>query len=139
MPYQEVGKKTTDALVKHKDFYETNRDAAEPTPYPAWIARWKGDSIEGILVSGPHTNYRRNSSYRLQVMPHDVRADEGDIWMIFGNKQLHRIIRDNKLIGKKIRIELLGRQRQDWGGRPRKVYRVWIDQGKLIRKETEVY
>ena len=141
MGFQEVGKQITDQLISHKDFYETHADAGMHTPKPAWIARYKGDSIEGILISGPHTNYRRNSSYYIQLTENTARLQESAIWMIFGNKQLHKLFGDNNLVGtgKKIRIEMVGRQRQNWGGRPRKVYRVFLDDGKLIRHDKEVY
>ena len=43
------------------------------------------------------------------------------------------------LVGKKIRVEFIGRQAQDWGGRPRKVYRIHVDDGKLVRKERQVF
>ena len=140
MGFEEAGKQITDKLVKAKEFYETPKDQNEPTPDPAWIARYKGDNIEGILLSGPHTHHRRNSSYRLQITENSERVQEGRVWMIFGNKQLHVIFRDNNLVGsgKRIRIEYIGRERQNWGGRPRKVYRVFVDDGKIFKKEREV-
>lgn len=113
----EVGKKQVDKIVKMRNFEPEVREHPHRQFY---IFRWQGDQIEGIL-GPPVTNYRRNTSYPIQL-------NDGNTVEIFGNKLLHSIIRENELIGSRVKIVYIGRQHNVWG-RPAKVYRVYKVQG----------
>jgi hypothetical protein len=84
------------------------------------IFRYPGDQIEGLLIAGPMANSRRNASYI-------VETDDGEEIEFYGNKQLHAILPD--LRGKFIRIVYVGWQRLPRCKKPRKVYRVFQQQG----------
>jgi hypothetical protein len=85
----------------------------------AFIFRWPGDILEGVLIAGPIVNTRRNASY--------IVDDAGEEIEFYGNQQLHAILPD--LLGKAIRIEYVGWQRLPRCSKPRKVYRVWEIKG----------
>ncbi|MDD5367373.1 MAG: hypothetical protein PHR30_18725 [Gallionellaceae bacterium] len=85
----------------------------------AYIFRWPGDRLEGVLVAGPIKNTRRNASYIIQDGDEEVE--------FFGNQQLHTILPD--LRGKVIRVEYVGWQRLPRCAKPRKVYRVFEVKG----------
>lgn len=121
----EIGKKTIDKITKSRQFEPERR---EPPQNKYFIFRWIDDEIAGILGS-PITNFRRNTSY-------PITKDNGETVEIFGNKILHEIIRQNELIGAKVRIVYIGRQRIP-RCRPRKIYRVFKITGVITETETE--
>lgn len=81
-----------------------------------FIFREIGDSIEGFLGPGI-VNYRRNKSYPVQL-------SNGDVYEIFGNRWLHRIIEDNELVGSIVRITYVGLRRVYGHARSQKIYDV---------------
>ena len=109
----EIGKKQIDKITKSRRFEPERR---EPPANKYFIFRWQGDDITGIL-GAPITNFRRNTSY-------PITKENGETVEIFGNKILHEIIRQNELIGSKVRIIYIGRQ-QIPHCRPRKIYRIY--------------
>ena len=117
----EIHKGYADRLVKDPRF-ETVGAGNDGTARRrrAYIFRWPGDRLEGVLVAGPIANTRRNASYI-------VETDDGEEVEFFGNQQLHVILPD--LRGKYIRIEYVGWQRLPRCAKPRKVYRVWEVKG----------
>lgn len=111
---REVGKKTVDQIEQTRTF--------EPFLKPQvgeriHIFHKKGEFIEGILGS-PLKNFQRSSSYPI------TRAD-GTVIEFFGNRLLHQLIRKGELIGKRVRIQYIGRQATNYGGHWRKIYRVF--------------
>lgn len=125
----EVGKRTTDRLVKAQNF-EVPSVFAGP-PRKAFIFRWPGDRLEGRLIAGPIQNTRRNSSYKIETA-------EGEEIEFFGNKQIHEAIRKGELLGSWIRIEYIGQQILPGCKKARKVYRIWKDKGVVTPKFSEV-
>jgi len=101
-----------------------------------YIFKRVGESIEGFL-GAPIANVRRNTSYPLELtegIADNPALKEGDTVEFFGNKLLHCVIRDNELIGARIRIEYIGHQFIPGYGRRRKVFRVFKAEG-LSEKE----
>jgi len=127
--YTQIGKGITDAAIRSRTF-----EAKQPQDYDApagrifWIARWPGDQIEGRLVAGPIVNPRRNSSYILQLDPdHPLVKGRGSAEIeIWGNKLLHKILRENDVRGRRLRIEYVGGRHIPGYTRAQKVYRVYL-------------
>lgn len=123
----EIGKAKIDKITKSRQFEPDHR---EPPRNKYFIFRWQGDEITGFL-GAPITNFRRNTSY-------PIEKENGEIVEIFGNKILHETIRENELIGSKVRIVYIGRQ-QIPHCRPRKIYRVFKITGIFTESETEMH
>lgn len=133
--YKEVAKSKIDKIASSGAFL-SEEALNESTIRKFFIFRWRGDCIEGIL-GHPITNLRRNTSYPIEL-------DDGDVIEIFGNKLLHDIIRDNELIGSRVKIVYIGKQTGPWG-RPRKIYRAYkvkptvTDSTKEVKSEKHNY
>lgn len=126
---KEIAKAKTDQIVRSDGFEPASKES-EYWKRHFFIFRWKGDQIEGALGS-PITNLRRNTSY-------PIKLDDGRTLEIFGNKILHQTIRENELIGSKVRIIYIGRQ-QIPHCRPRKIYRIFKITGVFTESETEMH
>ena len=91
-------------------------------------------------MGGPIVNPRRNSSYVVELDPgHALVAgrDSNDV-EVWGNKLLHRIFRENDLMGQRIRIEYVGTRAIPGYARRQKVYRVFkVNKGRGYRDEVE--
>lgn len=126
---KEVDKRKTDQIVKSPQFEPATKQG-DYWKRHFFIFRWKGDQIEGIL-RGPITNLRRNTSYPIEL-------DDGRTLEVFGNKLLHTIIKQNELIGSRVRIVYIGRQTIPHC-RPRKIYRIFKITGVFTESETEMH
>lgn len=100
-------------------FYVPHVLGPEPREFPVrqfFIFREIGDSIEGVLGKGI-VNFRRNQSYPITV-------ENGEVWEIFANRWLHRIIHDNELFGAFIKVTYVGLRHIHGYSRSQKIYDV---------------
>lgn len=110
-----------------------SRTFVSPTPTDPknirrfFIFRWTGDEIEGILGQ-PITNYRRNTSYPLEL-------ENGSIREIFGNKIMHDTINNNELIGSMVRIVYIGYRPIPGLARCQKIYEIYKVKGFSEEKQ----
>lgn len=120
----EVGKEIVDDIIKQGTFEPFNKPPGDDRDF--FRFRVQGDQIKGFLGK-PITNLRQSTSY-------PIKQDDGNTIEIFGNKLLHKIIRQNELIGEKVRIVYIGGQQIPHCRWPRKIFRVY----KIRWDETEV-
>ena len=139
--YKQIGERVSNEAIRSRTFVQKTANETEISPKRIfWIARWPGDQIEGRLVGGPIINPRRNSSYVLEVdADHPLVQGRGtrdvEFW---GNKLLHRILRENEAHGKRIRIEYVGSRAIPGYTRNQKVYRVFLVEEGIDRKEARI-
>lgn len=118
----EVGKEIVDDIIRQGTFEPFEKP---PGDRDFFTFHEKGDQVKGILCA-PIANLQKSTSY-------PIEQEGGDIIEIFGNRLLHRIIRQNELIGQKVRIVFIGKQRIPHCRWPRKIFRVY----KIKWDETE--
>lgn len=124
----DIAVKEVDKIINDVRFEEYNRPEY-PNDRELFIFSKHGEEIEGRLISGPHANIRRNSTYRIERL-------DGSIVEIFANKLLHQIFKKKSLMHSWIRIVYLGRQKIG-RGYARKIYRVYQDKGTITPKWQE--
>lgn len=118
----EIGKKAVDEIVRQPTFEPFNKPGEDRDFF---IFNEIGDQLTGWLGK-KIVNLQRSSSY-------PIKQNDGTVIEFFGTKLLHGIIRKNDLIGKKVRIVFIGRQKMPRCRWPRKIFRVY----KIKWDETE--
>lgn len=126
--YVEQSSGYADRLVKSRTF-EVPSIKGRDIPRRPWLFRWPGDLVEGWLRAGPITNVRRNASYIIELVGDQAAGKHGEEVEIFGNQQIHTVIRNNELLGRMLRIQYVGRQLVAHCTHRRKVYRIFEIQG----------
>jgi len=114
----EVVKETIDEIVRQPTFEPFDKPGEDRDLF---IFNQKGDELKGWLGK-KIVNMQRSSSY-------PVKQDDGTVIEFFGTRLLHKIIRENDLIGQKVRIVFVGSQRMPHCRWPRKIYRVYKIKG----------
>lgn len=117
--YTTVDEEELRKVQQSYDYWTPHVLGEEPTNWEKrkfFIFREIGESIEGTLGPGI-VNYRRNKSY-------PVRLSNGDVYEIFGNRWLHKIIDDNELVGSLVKITYVGLRKVYGHARSQKIYQV---------------
>jgi len=119
----EVGKEIVDDIIRQGTFEPFNKPPGDDRDF--FIFHERGDQVIGFL-GAPITNLRRSTSY-------PIKQDDGTTIEIFGNRFVHQFIRQNEIIGQKVRIIYIGGQQMPHCRWPRKIFRVY----KIKWDETE--
>lgn len=134
-----LDKAELDKMIESPDFYTR---AMTPEGNFFFYFHHTGDFVTGRLLSKrSNADIYRAVSYRMELWElhyegKDVPVKAGEIVEFCGNRQLHRTIDRNHLMGDVVRVEFIGRQRTKYS-HARKVYAVYLDESRQAEPKPQ--
>lgn len=83
-----------------------------------WRPRKAGETLRGRIIQR-FENIRQSTSYAIE-------KEDGEIVEVFGNRVLHKLIKDADAMGKWVEIEYCGKQWTNFGGHWRRIFRLYV-------------